>query len=66
MKEVVTKGAFQFPFAHESTVAEGEAALIGHYAPTGNFVVDVRFGTATGDFSLTAANGEVGGSDRGK
>ena len=31
-KEVgaITKGAFQFPFSHQSTVAEGEATLIGH------------------------------------
>ena len=56
---VVTKGAFQFPFAHESTVAEGEATLFGHYALTGDFVVDVRFGTATGVFTLTAANGDT-------
>ncbi len=60
-KEVgaVTKGAFQFPFSYNSTVAEGEATLIGHYALTGNFVVDVRFGTATGVFTLTAANGDM-------
>jgi hypothetical protein len=55
---VVTKGAFQFPFAHESTVAEGEATHIGHYTLTGDFVVDVRLGTATGVFTLTAANGD--------
>jgi hypothetical protein len=56
---VVTKGAFQFPFAHESTAAEGEATHIGHYTLTGDFVVDVRFGTATGVFTLTAANGDM-------
>ncbi len=52
-KEVgaVTKGAFQFPFSYNSTVAEGEATYIGHYTLTGNFVVDVRFGTATGSFT---------------
>jgi hypothetical protein len=55
----VTKGAFQFPFAQESTVAEGEATHIGHYTLTGDFVVDVRFGTATGVFTLTAANGDM-------
>src|SRR3954466_8304290 len=55
---VVTKGAFQFPFAHQSTVAEGEATHIGHYTLTGTFTVDVRFGTATGLFTLTAANGD--------
>ena len=60
-KEVgdVTRGAFQFPFSYNSTVAEGEATLIGHYTLTGNFVVDVRFGTATGVFTLIAANGDM-------
>lgn len=56
---VVTKGAFQFPFSHASTAAEGEATYIGHYTLTGEFTVDVRFGTATGVFTLTAANGDV-------
>ena len=56
---VVSKGAFQFPFAHSSTAAEGEATHIGHYTLTGDFVVDVRFGTATGVFTLTAANGDM-------
>ena len=51
----VTKGAFQFPFSHQSTVAEGEATLIGHYTLTGNFVVDVRSGTATGVFTLAVS-----------
>jgi len=55
----VTKGAFQFPFAHQSTVAVGEATHIGHYTLAGDFVVDVRFGTATGVFTLTAANGDT-------
>src|SRR6059036_2852889 len=57
-KEVgaITKGSFQFPFSHQSTAAEGEATYIGHYTLTGNFVVDVRFGTATGVFTLTGAN----------
>jgi len=60
-KEVgaITKGAFQFPFSHQSTAAEGEATYIGHYTLTGNFVVDVRFGTATGVFTLIAANGDM-------
>ena len=56
---VVSKGAFQFPFAHQSTAAEGEATHIGHYTLTGDFAVDVRFGTATGVFTLTAANGDM-------
>ena len=60
-KEVgaVTKEAFQFPFSQNSTVAEGEATYIGHYTLTGNFVVDVRSGTATGVFTLIAANGDM-------
>src|SRR5439155_12348634 len=60
-KEVgaVTRGAFQFPFSYNSTVAEGEATYIGHYTLSGNFVVDVRFGTAIGVFTLTAANGDM-------
>jgi len=59
-KEVgaITRGAFQFPFSHQSTAAEGEATYIGHYTLTGNFVVDVRSGTATGVFTLIAANGD--------
>jgi hypothetical protein len=56
---VVTKGAFQFPFSHQSTAAEGEATHIGHYTLTGDFVVDVRFGIAAGVFTLTAANGDM-------
>src|SRR5260370_5075254 len=56
---VVTKGAFQFPFAHASTTAKGEAVYIGHYTLTGDFTVDVRFGTATGVFTLTSANGDM-------
>ena len=56
---VVTKGAFQFPFSHASTAAEGEATYIGHYTLTGDFTVDVRFGTAAGVFTLTAANGDM-------
>ena len=56
---VVTKGAFQFPFAHASTTAKGDATYIGHYTLTGDFTVDVRFGTATGVFTLTSANGDM-------
>jgi len=54
----VTKGAFQYPFAHESTVAVGEATHVGRFTLSGDFVVDVRFGTATGAFTLTAGNGD--------
>jgi hypothetical protein len=54
----VTKGAFQFPFGHEITIAKGEATHIGRYTLAGDFVVDVRSGTATGVFTLTAANGD--------
>ena len=56
---VVTGGSFQFPFGHLSTAAQGEATHIGHYTLTGDFVVDVRFGTATGVYTLTAANGDM-------
>jgi hypothetical protein len=55
---VVTKGTFQFPFAHESTAAQGAATHIGRYTLTGDFVVDVRLGTASGLFTLTAAKGD--------
>lgn len=55
----VVKGAFQFPFAHESAFAVGEATHLGRYTLAGNFTVDVRSGTATGVFTLTAANGDV-------
>ena len=56
---IITDVSFHFPFAVKSQTAEGEAAHLGHYALTGDFVVDVRFGTATGVFTLTAANGDM-------
>src|SRR5690349_13858776 len=55
----VTAVSFQFPFAVSSTAAVGEATHVGHYTLTGNFAVDVRFGTAAGTFTLTAANGDM-------
>ena len=54
----ITDVSFHFPFAVKSQTAEGEATHLGHYTLTGDFVVDVRFGTATGVFTLTAANGD--------
>ena len=54
----ITGVAFDFPFATLLQTAEGEATHLGHYTLTGDFVVDVRFGTATGVFTLTAANGD--------
>ena len=54
----VTAGPFQYPFGHSSTTAEGEATHIGHYTLVGTFAVDVRFATATGVYTLTAANGD--------
>jgi hypothetical protein len=50
--------SFAFPFSYQSSTSEGTATNVGHYARTGNFVVDVRFGTAAGSFTMTAANGD--------
>jgi hypothetical protein len=56
---IVTKQTFQFPFSYNSVVAEGEATHLGHYTLIGDFVVDVRFATGTGVYTLTAANGDM-------
>jgi hypothetical protein len=50
--------SFAFPFSYQSSTSEGTATHVGHYTLTGNFVVDVRFGTAAGSFTMTAANGD--------
>ena len=39
-------------------VAEGEATHLGHFTVTGEYLVDVTDGTATGTFTITVANGD--------
>jgi hypothetical protein len=56
---VITSLSFHFPFDVKSQTAEGEATQVGHYTLTGSFVVDVRFGTGAGTFTMTAANGDL-------
>jgi hypothetical protein len=56
---IITAVSFQFPFSVKSQTAEGEATQLGHYTLSEDFVVDVRFGTATGVATLTAANGDM-------
>ncbi len=55
----ITSVSFQFPFSVKSQTAEGEATQLGHYTLAEDFVVDVRFGTATGVATLTADNGDM-------
>ena len=55
----ITTVSFQFPFDGKKQTAEGEATHVGHYTLTGDFVVDLRFGTAEGTFTMTAANGDT-------
>jgi hypothetical protein len=50
---------FAFPFAYDGVTAVGEATHIGHYTLNGSVVANVIFGTATGPFTMTAANGDI-------
>src|ERR1051325_5426809 len=56
---VITRESFQFPFETKNVAAAGEATHLGEYTLIGEFVVDVRFGTATGTYTMTAANGDL-------
>jgi hypothetical protein len=56
---VITHVSFQFPLETKSAVAAGKAAHLGEYTLMGEFVVDVRFGTATGTYTMMAANGDM-------
>jgi hypothetical protein len=56
---VILRESFQFPFEAKSVVATGEATHLGEYTLIGNFVVDVRFGSAAGTFTIQAANGDM-------
>jgi len=47
-----------YPFVTVTNTAEGDATYLGHYTVTGIVVVDVRDATATGIFTITAANGD--------
>ena len=55
----LTGGPFNFPIATIFVVAEGEATHLGHFTVTGEYLVDVTDGTATGTFTITAANGDM-------
>ena len=50
--------SFDYPFITVLCTAEGEATYLGHYTVTGTLVVDGRDSTATGTFTMTAANGD--------
>src|SRR6266700_4749814 len=54
-----TTVSFAYPFATILSTAEGDATYLGHYTVTGNFVVAVTAGTATGIYTTTAANGDM-------
>src|SRR3954465_962783 len=56
---VITHVSFQFPLETKSAVAAGEATHLGSYTLIGEFVVDVRFGTAAGTYTMMAANGDM-------
>jgi hypothetical protein len=55
----LSAASFDFPFATILNVAEGEATQFGHYTVTGIVVVNVLSSTATGTFTMTAANGDM-------
>jgi hypothetical protein len=55
----ITLTDFSFPFATFGSQAEGEATHLGHFRLSGQVVIDVTTGLATGDFTLTAANGNT-------
>ena len=56
---VLTSQSFIFPYHYSSDIAEGEATHVGHFILASDIAVDVRFGTATGTATLTAANGDM-------
>ena len=56
---VITTVSFHFPLDTKAIVAEGEATQFGHYTLMADFVVDVRFGSATGTYTITTANGDM-------
>jgi hypothetical protein len=56
---VLTSSSFVFPYHYSTDTAEGEATHVGRFTLTSDIAVDVRFGTATGTSTLTAANGDL-------
>ena len=56
---VLISSSFIFPYHYSSDIAEGKATHLGHFTLTSDIAVDVRFGTATGTATLTAANGDM-------
>ena len=51
--------SLDFPIATIRCDAEGDATYLGHYTVTGTLFVNVLSGTATGTFTMTAANGDM-------
>src|SRR2546425_1214057 len=50
--------SFDYPFITVHCTAEGDATYLGHYTVSGTLLVDVNSPTATGTFTMTAANGD--------
>ena len=50
--------SFDYPFITVLCTAEGDATYLGHYTVTGTLLVSVLSPTATGTFTMTAANGD--------
>lgn len=54
----LTGGPFNFPIVTIFCAGEGEATHLGHFTVTGEYFVNVLDATATGAFTITAANGD--------
>ena len=49
---------FVFPIAHDGVMGEGNATGIGLYTLSGTFVANVLLGSAAGNFTMTADDGD--------
>jgi hypothetical protein len=54
----LSPGPFNFPIATILREAEGEATHLGRFTVTGEYFVNVLDASATGTFTITAANGD--------
>jgi hypothetical protein len=54
----LSAGLFNFPIATIIREAEGEATHLGHFTVSGEYFVNVLDASATGTFTITAANGD--------